>query len=220
MCLQLCGQNGLCGGQPHHAAAAAAGHHRLYAGHRRQRHRWHHAGRGRPQKSRPLFYHVSAGSAHLGQCAGRAGHPAPAPGRRAAGRKGRTAGLRRALRAHPDAGAAALCAAEYVPKLFRHRRKAAFGLLVHRWCRLHQHGAGRGNGGDAALGRGGRCHCHPYQPIGGRRAAGVLFYRPPQYQPPAPVQNAVLRPRAVGCLHQRLFRADDQPFHVAGQYPV
>ena len=53
---------------------------------------------------------------------------------------------------------------------------------------------------------------------------GVLpvfyFDRPPQYQPPAPVQNTVLRPRAVGCLHQRLFRADDQPFHVAGQYPV
>ena len=71
-----------------------------------------------------------------------------------------------------------------------------------------------------ALGRGGRCRCNPHQPIGGRRAAGVLFYRPPQYQPSAPVQNAVLRPRAVGCLHQRLFRADDQPFHVAGQYPV
>ena len=37
VCLQLCGQDGLCGGQPHHAAAHAAGHHRLYAGHRRQR---------------------------------------------------------------------------------------------------------------------------------------------------------------------------------------
>ena len=53
---------------------------------------------------------------------------------------------------------------------------------------------------------------------------GVLpvfyFIEPQQYQPSAPVQNAVLRPRAVGCLHQRLFRADDQPFHVAGQYPV
>ena len=59
--------------------------------------------------------------------------------------------------------------------------------------------------GMLALGRGGRCRCHPYQPIGGRRASGVLFYRPPQYQPPAPVQNAVLRPRAVGCLYQRLF---------------
>ena len=53
--------------------------------------------------------------------------------------------------------------------------------------------------------RGGRCPCHPHQPIGGRRAAGVLLYRPRQYQPPAPVQNTVLRPRAVGCLHQRLF---------------
>ena len=73
---------------------------------------------------------------------------------------------------------------------------------------------------NAALGRGGRCPCHPYQPAGGRRAAGVLFYRPQQHQLSAPVQNAVLRPRAVGCLHQWLFRADDQPFHVAGQYPV
>ena len=47
-----------------------------------------------------------------------------------------------------------------------------------------------------------------------------LFYQPQQYQLSAPVQNTVLRPRAVGCLHQRLFRADDKPFHVAGQYPV
>ena len=55
VCLQLCGQDSLCGGQPHHAAAHAAGHHRLYAGHRRQRHRGHHAGRGRPEKADRYF---------------------------------------------------------------------------------------------------------------------------------------------------------------------
>ena len=84
VCLQLCGQDGLCGGQPHHAAAHAAGHHRLYAGHRRQRHRGHHAGRGRPEKGRPLFHPVPAGGSGLGQCAGRAGHCVPAAHCRAA----------------------------------------------------------------------------------------------------------------------------------------
>ena len=83
-------------------------------------------GEGDQKKSRPLFYHVYVGGAHLGQCAGRAGHPAPAAGRRAAGRKGRAAGLRRVLRAHPDAGAAALCAAEYVPKAFSSPPKSRF----------------------------------------------------------------------------------------------
>ncbi len=29
-----------------------------------------------------------------------------------------------------------------------------------------------------------------------------------------------LRQCAAGCLHQRFFRADDQPFHVAGEHPL
>ena len=49
------GKTAFCGGQPHHTAAHAAGHHRLYAGHRRQRHRRHHAGRGRPEKADRYF---------------------------------------------------------------------------------------------------------------------------------------------------------------------
>ena len=85
-------------------------------------------GEGDQKKCRPLFYYVSAGGACFGQRAGRAGLCVPAAGRRAAGRKGRAAGLRRALRAHPDAGAAALCAAKYVPKFFRHRRKPLLGF--------------------------------------------------------------------------------------------
>ena len=70
------------------------------------------------------------------------------------------------------------------------------------------------------VGRGGRGHCHLYQPAGGRRTAGVLLHRPQQLQLPAPVQDQFLQQSPAGCLHQRLFRADDQPFHVAGQYPV
>ena len=220
VCLQLCGQDGLCGGQPHHAAAHAAGHHRLYAGHRRQRHRGHHAGRGRPEKGRPLFYPVPAGGSGLGQCAGRAGYCVPAAHCRAAGRQGGAFGLCGALWTHPDGVPAHLCAAEYVPELFRHRRKSTPRLLVHRGRGLHQHGAGCADGGYLGLGRGGRGHCHLYQPTGGRRAAGVLLHRPQQLQPPAPVQDQFLQQSPAGCLHQRLFRADDQPFHVAGQYPV
>ena len=183
-------------------------------------HRGHHAGRGRPEKSRPLFHPVPAGGSGLGQCAGRAGHCVPAAHCRAAGRKGGAFGLRGALWTHPDGVPAHLCAAEYVPELFCHRRKAAPRLLVHRGRRLHQHGAGCADGGRLGLGRGGRCHCHLYQPAGGRRTAGVLLHRPQQLQPPAPVQDQFLQQSTAGCLHQRLFRADDQPFHVAGQYPV
>ena len=134
--VQLCGQNGLCGGQPDHAAAPAAGHHRLHAGHRRQRHRGHHAGRGRPEKGRPLLYHVPAGRRHLRLGAGPAGACVAAAHCHPAGCQGRAAGLRRALRPHPDAVAAHLCAAEHVPELLCHRRKAAPRLLLHGGCRL------------------------------------------------------------------------------------
>ena len=50
----------------------------------------------------------------------------------------------------------------------------------------YQYGAGCGTGGASGLERGGRSHCHLYQPNRRWCAAGVLFSEPKQHQPPAP----------------------------------
>ena len=76
--------------------------------------------------------------------------------------------------------------------------KPHLGLLVHRGSGLHQHGAGCADGGYLGLGRGGRGHCHLYQPAGGRRTTGVLLHRPQQLQPPAPVQDQLFTAKSCG----------------------
>ena len=143
-------------------AAHAGGHSGLYAGHRRQRHCGHHAGRGRLEDSADRYFSLFLSTAldrrHRAVRAGAAA--APAGGRCCWVQRARcwTTPLRygRILMLSP----AHLYPAEYVPELFCHRRKAASGLLLHGGRGLHQHGAGRAAGGHPALGRGGCRHCH------------------------------------------------------------
>ncbi len=98
-------------------------------------------GEGDQKKGRPLFHPVSAGGAHLGQRAGVLGFVFLRPVAVLLGAKGELLDYAVRYGRILMAGAAHLCAAEYVPELFRHRRKAASGLLVHReaqaaptWC--------------------------------------------------------------------------------------
>ena len=173
--LELCGQNGFCSGQPYHARADAGRLGGLHAWHRRQRHRGHHAGRGRPGKGRPLFQPLRLDGPPRGHRSLRCWRSHRPPGGGAAGRRGRDAGLCRPLWPPPDAVPALLHFAEYVPELLRHRRKAPSGLRLHGGGGRHQHGIGRRAGGYAPRRRGGRSHRHLHQPGRGRRAASVLL---------------------------------------------
>ena len=178
MCLQLCGQNSLCSGQPDHAAAHAHWHGGLYAGHRRQRHCGHYPGRGGRGQGEPLFQSVCPDGVPCWRGTLGAGPVHPPPGGDPDGCQGRDAGFRRPVWPGADGQRAHLYFTEHVPEFLCHGGKTDTGVLVHGGCRLHQHGAGRRAGGLAPLERGGRCHCNVHQPDRGRRAAGVLFPGP------------------------------------------
>ena len=118
-------------------------------------------GEGRPEKGRPLLYHVPAGRRHLRLGAGRAGacvaaaHCHPAGCQRGelldyAVRYGRILMLSLPTFALQNMFQASLSP----PK----SRTSAF--YFRSGCRLHQHGAGCADGGRLGLGRR-RCrHCH------------------------------------------------------------
>ena len=130
-------------------------------------------------------------------------HPAPAAGRRAAGRKGELLDY-------------AVCYGRILmlalpPRRCKNMFKSFFVTaekpLLGFWFTV---GAGYTNMVldvvmvGMLLGRGGPLPRHPHQPIGGRRAAGVPLSTTAIPAACTCAEHS-LRPRAVGCLHQQLF---------------
>lgn len=138
------------------------------------------------KKGRQLFQPVSDCCLSSRRGIGGLGAGDSAPCGCAAGGKGRNAGICPAIRADSAGKRAHLHFAEYVSELFCNGRKAQFRLCSHRGRGRYQYGAGCGTGGASGLERGGRSHCHLYQPDRRWCAAGVLFSEPKQHQPPAP----------------------------------
>lgn len=159
--LELCGQNGVRGGEPHLPCVHGRHGHRLHAGHGRQRHCVQNAGPGRPAACQPLLFPHHLCRHRRGRGAQRAVLCLHAADSRLAGRAGRVDAAVRGVRAHSVSGAGRLHAADDVPDFFRGGGKAGPQPEDKPSGRGHQHGVRLSVRGRAALGA---CGARPPPP--------------------------------------------------------